>query len=715
MRKPVKIIVTIVLSIISGISFGLRVLSAATLHQWSLFAAFIVPTLVFGVFYWFFDRAKIYQRFIGLSRRQKMRWSIVAALFFLFFVSVLPYEKPIIQTTHTLKVQTVENKYAPEVRPVVIEKLYFTRSGKQISFEELQLAGWVITPEGLTSEQTGDVFLYSSIYADGITMVAPTEFEYGMIEVTYDGKTDRYNLYGYPWEDPDYIVLNKHSWGTPSVAWLLAGIAGVIGDVWLIYSSLLIVIFWLANLDQKASKRIDQPAYMIFLYALPLLAVWTIFLLAFWPGIVPYDPLSQLSQAKSGVIYDDHPAIHTIFMQIMLQVWDSPASIVIIRYIFLSFVVGYGIWTLRQSGIPASVAWILSALFAISPVTSTTSINLWKDVPYAIVFLLLVIFVFKIIITRGQWVEKPLHWVILGVVISFVGVFRHNGLLPAVVVIFFSMIFYKEYWKKWVSIALVALTVYLLIVNPLYEAFNVQDKSAQVNMLGKWAGYGLASYIYEEVDMPTEAMLYLDNIIPVKTGWNYDCYSFSRSFGTGEGLFPGGKGFLLNLFKRVTSDPEIYWHHWVCNTEHLWRLRPNDNPMAAPWAAYVSDINPATADTFDLDYRSKSKIPALKQILSEIEFALNNNSQLNWFFWRPALYFYIAIAASLLAYFRSKNKGYLVFFFLLVAQTASIGIGIGSAWVRYSFAMMTTAMLFWPLLFWQPLEVNENLQPAEKK
>ncbi|MDY6993584.1 MAG: hypothetical protein SVR94_13415 [Pseudomonadota bacterium] len=708
MKRLLKTLIKPFLAILSGISFSLRLLNASSLTGLTQLLAFLIPILIFGTCIWLLGRTKLYQRVIKLPARSKIRWVVIAAFGTLFLMLVLPYEKPVIKTTHTMTIKSVENRYAPEERPVLITDMYFVRSGKRIPFDKLSLRGWTVSTEGLQSNKTGSVISYSDTYSDGIIIEAPTEFEYGMIEVNYDGKVDRYNLSGYPWDDPDFILLSKHSWGTPSFLWFVIGILGIMGDVWLIFSSFFFVIFSLAHLPRKDSTKVKQPVYMIFLYAVPLLIVWTILLLAFWPGIIPYDPLSQLSQAKSGIIYDDHPAIHTIFMQIILKIWDSPAPIIIIRYVLLSIVIGYGIWTFRRSGMPAWIAWVISASFAISPVTATTSINLWKDVPYAIAFLFLVILVFRIIVSHGEWLEKTWHWIILACAISFVAVFRHNGVLPALALIVLGCLFYRALWRKWVGVTLIAVFIYGVIVNPLYQSFNVKEKSAQANMFGKWLGYGLASYVYEEVDMSTDTMLYLDNITSVKSGWNYDCYSFSRSFGTGEGLFPGGRSTLFNFLKLFISEPEVYWHHWLCNTEHLWRLRPNDNPMAKPWAAYVSDISLATAEMFDLDYQSESKLPALKHVVSKIVNISNDNSHISWFIWRPALYFYIVVAAGLFAKFRSKNNGYLVFILLLICQTASLAIGIGSAWVRYSFPMMVTAMLFWPLLFWNPVETNTN-------
>ena len=188
-----------------------------------------------------------------------------------------------------------------------------------------------------------------------------------------------------------------------------------------------------------------------------------------------------------------------------------------------------------------------------------------------------------------------------------------------------------------------------------------------MSIFSEWMGYGLGAYVYHEVDMPTEEMLYLDDVISVTTGWNYDCYSFSKSFGTGDRVFPGGRDFLGVFFERFLDDPLIYINHWSCNTEHLWRLSHNENPSSALWAAMVADIDPETTEFFNLDLRSESKLPELKALLTQYANWSYEDHQVDW-------------------------------------QVASLAIGIGSPWVRYSFPTMLVAMVSWPLLFWQPAE-----------
>ena len=699
-KRLLLIFISLLFSLSSYMHFGdLASLSTIT----AILVVLIFAAVVYGALS-LFIKTKLFNKFLSLDKKAKRRWIIVALLVSGFFLVVFPYQKPTISTQHSLKVVNVENKYAPAEKPALITEIRQIDSGEEVDFSDLELDGWEITPEGLYSDSTGDTFTYSAEFSDGLMIVPDPGTEYGILEVTWDGTTDRYNLFSMEWGDPTYVLLSKSSWGTPTPIWLIIGIVTILGDLSLVFTAFLFTLFGLMTLKppRKTGKQISP--WMILAYAVPMILVWTLALLAFWPGLLPYDSLNQLSQAKSGIIFDDHPAINSIYMRIMLSVWDNPASPIISRYIILAAVAGYAIYLLRRYGMPSWTAWVLSGVFAISPVTLTTSINLWKDIPYAIIFLLMIAFILRLTTTKGGWFKKPMNWILFGIVAGLMAVVRHNGVLPVAAIYFLGIIIYRKDWLRWIGAIAVTAVTYLLIIFPLYSAYNVQSESAQMSIFSEWMGYGLGAYVYHEVDMPTDEMLYLDDVISVTTGWNYDCYSFSKSFGTGDQVFPGGRAFLGVFIERFIDDPMIYINHWTCNTEHLWRLSQNDNPSSALWAAMVSDIDPETTEFFNLDIRSESKMPQLKALLVRYSNWSLEDRQVNWFIWRPAFYFFVGLGAFLINFFRTKNVGYIYLALVLTAQVASLAIGFGSPWVRYSFPTMVVAMLIWPLIFWEPTE-----------
>ena len=71
------------------------------------------------------------------------------------------------------------------------------------------------------------------------------------------------------------------------------------------------------RIDQK---RIRQPLRIFLaLYTLPMVAVWGIYLLTFFPGMMSPDSNVQWGQILSGQFNDAHPVFHTLSMWLVTQ------------------------------------------------------------------------------------------------------------------------------------------------------------------------------------------------------------------------------------------------------------------------------------------------------------------------------------------------------------------------------------------------------------
>ena len=61
-------------------------------------------------------------------------------------------------------------------------------------------------------------------------------------------------------------------------------------------------------------------------YALPCIAIWSVYLIAFYPGIMSMDSLNQWDQitnfAKADYGFTDaHPVGHTLFLWLITSIW----------------------------------------------------------------------------------------------------------------------------------------------------------------------------------------------------------------------------------------------------------------------------------------------------------------------------------------------------------------------------------------------------------
>lgn len=163
-------------------------------------------------------------------------------------------------------------------------------------------------------------------------------------------------------------------------------------------------------------------------YALPCIAVWLVYWLAFFPALMSPDSLDQWGQRLNHNFSDHHPAFHTFIIWLITFLWLSPASAALGQLLVMSSLIGWGLSKFQRLGVPSVVLWMVCGLFAVSPVMGMMTISLWKDIFYAISVLWLTLLLVEVIVSDGKWFTVSWRNVILlGIVLFFIAIFRHNG------------------------------------------------------------------------------------------------------------------------------------------------------------------------------------------------------------------------------------------------------------------------------------------------
>ena len=233
-----------------------------------------------------------------------------------------------------------------------------------------------------------------------------------------------------------------------------------------------ITIYWFCN---PAPKELKARRGIHFLwYALPMLVVWTLYLFVFYPGVLSPDSVHQWRMI-SGLepISDWHPAIHTLLWWLVKQVWNSSAGMAVLQILALSLVTAWGIDGLVKIGLPAWGAWLMSLVFALSPVNSTMTISMWKDVFYGISLFALFLIVFQIVMSNGAWISQGKHWIGFGLIAASAALFRHNGAAVVIVILLLILLAYRSVWKSLVKGIALFIGVWLVISGPVYTAAGV--------------------------------------------------------------------------------------------------------------------------------------------------------------------------------------------------------------------------------------------------
>jgi len=473
-----------------------------------------------------------------------------------------------------------------------------------------------------------------------------TDFDQ-QVDVIWNGKKESISLLN-P-KEPDIFIRNRFD--VPLIYQIPFILAFIISVGFGLFS-MLVLLGSLEPRNQPADKGWAWLRYM-----LPMLAVWGLTLLIFWPGIMSSDALSQWAQGYLRQFDDWHSAMHSILLSVLMRVWYSPAFISIIQILLLSFIVAWGLKTLGERGISKVVLWSISILFAIFPPNGIFVITLWKDIPYAITFLWFTIMMVNISLTRGKWAEHPLHWMILGLSAGLVAVFRQNGAGISLISLLPLPLIFKKYWKQLGYSLLLAIVLYAGIKGPLYTAVNInRGRSGQTNLIFL---HHITAHLEAGTELFEEESQYLNSFMPLDD-WEYWCcyvgtISYDNDFGRQDFLANTTKNrdLALKLFSR---NPLVDISHTTCAGELSWKFENNQCYMKSTHG--INSWSPGTVDWIggnDYHLEDKSVFPGLvdKYVSWLRNFGFLDDELVPYL--RPAFWLYLAIFAVTIFILRSGN------------------------------------------------------------
>ena len=165
--------------------------------------------------------------------------------------------------------------------------------------------------------------------------------------------------------------------------------------------------------------------------------VFSLWLLAFWPGVMSVDSLKIWRAAiLPGVFLNDHPLLNVIFYRYLAGLWNNMAVVPLAHIFTLSGAMAYFLYRLHKRGLPLWLTGVFAGMVATSIPVGLYNVTLWKDVPFA---LLIVFWGFTLVELHLQKREGNLNltWEgILALVLSLLALAftRHNGLIYLAVV-----------------------------------------------------------------------------------------------------------------------------------------------------------------------------------------------------------------------------------------------------------------------------------------
>ena len=428
----------------------------------------------------------------------------------------------------------------------------------------------------------------------------------------------------------------------------------------------------------------------IFVYALPMMAVWSIYLLAYWPGGMSPDSVEQWKELLAFKFIDWHPVFHTLTYWLITRLWLSPAAVVMTQIVILSLVLGWGLLVLRQFGSPRWLTWLTVILLAALPSVGFMVIVLWKDVFYSTAVTALTIMILELVLTRGQWIEERFAWISLGAIVALIALYRQNGIVPAFGTMTVLLFAYRDRWKLLARAFVLALLLWAGIRGPFYTAIGVnRDVDSG---LGIALSHLIARYTNTAVPFSTEERALLTRIRGAEV-WPYNCYMENALFYDGNYDYVAAKENINSLVllsaKLIHRDPQIFLQHLACNGSFAYQIT---QPPNSEYETVFTNIF-----TNDFGLKTESKLPGVKSFLSAWDG--QTPGPLNWLIWRVPFWNYLLFGALLVYSLRTHNwKSWLIMVPIVLNILPLIPLTISQAYRFVFSSTLVSVLMAMPLL-----------------
>lgn len=389
-------------------------------------------------------------------------------------------------------------------------------------------------------------------------------------------------------------------------------------------------------------------------YAIPMIFTFSLMLMIYYPGIMSGDSLVQWTQAHNFQLTDQHPAFHTLLIWLITNVWDSPAAIVISQILFFSLVVSWGIGNLQKKGMPPVIGWLISILFAVSPVNWLTVITIWKDIPYSVSLLWLTIILFEVYSTNGKWLEKIRNSVLLSICVLLISLFRHNGLPVAILISVLLVLMFRKQRKWSIAILLLFCIFRWMVTGPLYQKLEVEPMTA--NYQYATTLYHIAAHLEQKSILTDQQSNEINELIPLDD-WEYSPCSIDPIMWNPHldqaKISNNPLKYLQLAFQLFLQDPIPDLKAVADIGSLVYSVNPQCKPYISPLVYKPTANPPASWIDFTVDgiKGEQSKKPEFVAPLTKFfdrTFSLNSLTSLHFLFWCPAIYLIILLLIFLL-------------------------------------------------------------------
>ena len=423
---------------------------------------------------------------------------------------------------------------------------------------------------------------------------------------------------------------------------------------------------------------------------LPVFVWW----LGWQPGFASSDTIDQFGQVASGSYTNHHPAIHTLYLDVLSLGGAQPGLVTLFQLLVLGVLLAYAARWLVEAGVPTWLAVGVVWLLGLSPAVAPTTLALWKDVPFSLLMLLAWIELLALAVDPAR-AERVWPGVRLGLALAGVWLLRGNGPITVLPILLVLVWVYRRHLKiVGITVGTAVLAVFI-VVGPLYAIVDVQEGSsiepAQVFLPDVAASYNDEPETFSESDIEL-----MEQVAP-RLIWTerYDCRDstpllFDPFFDqTAVRESPGEYlGLEIDVLLR---DFDSVLAHRICAANFVYApAQPPDAFFHRP----PYDIPPNTVGLV------REPVAGWAFDVTDRVWRWAEPDSRLWLTWRPAILLLPALAAVVV--FAFLDRRFLLPSTLLMAHTLNVIATTPAQEFRYAYPLYLmaalTLTLLWPAL-----------------
>lgn len=299
----------------------------------------------------------------------------------------------------------------------------------------------------------------------------------------------------------------------------------IVGIFNLLYIVLTNVMPKLYSYSIKKGKSIfKSKKFMFIICFLIIMLCWMPYFLSFYPGNLSPDSISELKTVINNFANasDHHPIIHILFIAIPYKIvfgitnnmTISVAAVTLTQMFIMSLIFSSLIVFLHNRKVNDKILFVILVYYAILPMHGYYSVVMWKDVIFSGLLLLLTMELVKIIEKQKNNKLNFKQLISFIIVSIFCVFFRNNAIYMYFLLAISTFIFFRKYYKIFISAFVIVFGVYYTIKGPVFEALNITKSSSSeyigmpLQQIGRMA--------YKDVKFTKKEKETLNKLMPLK-------------------------------------------------------------------------------------------------------------------------------------------------------------------------------------------------------